>query len=208
MAFVSRTGKPFTSLAKLEKQLLRIAGFPKLSEWLDRDSEIIRQEDDGIVKRLVLDGEVCVMRPHTPRASQPRDDGTNSLANSLWTSTENLIEDFPSTVAQVRTNATIPHPAYFIFDTLSWAELNARKAINTPGLGKVFSERVKEGEEIVGWLNGELKRLGVEEKSIKVLVQREVESVSQVEGMVARAAEEGWEGLILRADKPYKGTRS
>jgi len=35
-----------------------------------------------------------------------------------------------------------------------------------------------------------------------------VRGVEDLEGMVERAAAEGWEGLILRADKPYKGSRS
>lgn len=31
--------------------------------------------------------------------------------------------------------------------------------------------------------------------------------VEEVEGMIKTAAERGWEGLVLRADKPYKGSR-
>lgn len=43
-----------------------------------------------------------------------------------------------------------------------------------------------------------------------MLVQWEVKGEQQegVQGMVHRAADEGWEGLTFRADKPYKGARS
>lgn len=56
------------------------------------------------------------------------------------------------------------------------------------------------------WLGSELEKQGLP-SGIKVLEQVEVGGVKEVEGMVETAADRGWEGLVLRAEKPYKGSR-
>jgi DNA ligase-1 len=208
--FLSRTGKPFHSLDRLAEQLRLIVGFPRLREWLERDPEGIEPMAEGEMKRLVLDGEICVMRPRpaseVERNLKRHDDGTGAAA--IWTADDGLVEDFPATVSEVRsTKHTIEHPAYFLFDVLPWAEVQAKRSLPAP-LGKTFSERVEDMKEVSDWLNGELENKGIQEKFIRRLVQWEVKGMDDMEGMVGRAAEEGWEGLIFRADRPYKGRRS
>ncbi|GFZ50295.1 hypothetical protein JCM24511_08051 [Saitozyma sp. JCM 24511] len=210
--FVSRTGKPFTSLSNLGSQLRHVESFPRLREWLERDPEAVRTQRDGIVKRLVLDGEVCVMRPRSAeemqRMAKRHDDGTGAAA--LWVEEDGLVEDFSATTSEIRRmNHTIEHPAYFLFDVLSWGEVSAKGALPRP-LGRGFGQRIADMKEITQWLDAELERRGVKERFTRMLVQWEVKGEQQegVQGMVHRAADEGWEGLIFRADKPYKGARS
>ncbi|RSH93601.1 hypothetical protein EHS25_006246 [Saitozyma podzolica] len=190
--FVSRTGKPFTSLSNLGSQLRHIDAFPRLRELLERDPATIRTQHDGPIKRLVLDGEVCVMRSRSAeemqRMAKRHDDGTGAAALM---------------------NHTIEHPAYFLFDVLSWGEVSAKGALPRP-LGRTFGERIEDLKQLTQWLDAELERQGVKERFARMLVQWEVMGEQQdgVQGMVHRAADKGWEGLIFRADRPYKGTRS
>ncbi|WWC95272.1 hypothetical protein V866_002131 [Kwoniella sp. B9012] len=209
--FVSRTGKPFTSLTKLEEQLQHLSKLPELKSWLDVDPLIVESRPGGVIKRLVLDGEVCVMRPKTPEelhAAQARDDG--SLADTVWMANDNYTEDFQSTVSLMRRSGeTIQHLSYFIFDVLSYSELNAKKSLPAQeGLGKKFGKRIEDIRSLGRWLNGHLDDLGVKEKMVKDLKQIKVGDAKEVEEMVERAAREGWEGIILRKDEEYKGKRS
>lgn len=212
--FVSRSGKPFHSLSKLSEQLrLLVRDHPDnpLREWLNNDPEIIEMREAGVVKRLVLDGEICLMRPKTEeelKAIQPRDDG--SAADHMWMASDPFTEDFPSTVSAIRKSETIQHLSYFVFDVLSWAEVHAKQGIPLPGLGKKFSERIVDVERLRNWLDESVALGGIDEKEriTRNLVQCKVEKPEDVEEMVKRAANEGWEGLILRADQPYKGNRS
>jgi DNA ligase-1 len=209
---VSRTGKEFTSLSNLRSQLRHTDAFPRLREWLERDPEEVRTQHDGVVKRLVLDGEVCVMRPRSAeemrRVAKRHDDGIGAAA--LWVEEDGLVEDFPATTSEIRRmNHTIEHPAYFLFDVLSWGEVSAKGALPPP-LGRTFGERIADLKQLTQWLDADLERQHVKERFTRMLVQWEVKGEQQegVQGMVHRAADEGWEGLIFRADKPYKGTRS
>lgn len=212
--FVSRSGKPFHSLTKLSEQLrLLVKDHPDnpLREWLKNDPEVVEMRETGVVKRLVLDGEICLMRPKTEeelKVVQPRDDG--SAADKMWIASDPFIEDFPSTVSAIRKSGTIQHLSYFVFDVLSWAEVYAKQGLLRPGLGKKFSERIADVERLGNWLNKSLALEGIDEQEriMRALVQCKVERPEDVEDMVKRAANEGWEGLILRADQLYKGKRS
>ncbi|TYJ51967.1 hypothetical protein B9479_007433 [Cryptococcus floricola] len=214
--FVSRSGRVFKSLSKLAGQLSTLAEYPKLGEMLSYDTETIPLSSDsssgtGIVKRLVLDGEVCVMRPKTPaelKISEAKDDG--SPASGIWQANDPYVEDFPSTVSQVRKSATIQHLSYFLFDLLPWGEVHAKCALPGYGLSQTFSQRAQALQELTSWFDKELEGQGVgkEGRMVKELRQCKVEGLGDVEGMVERAAEEGWEGLILRKDALYKGKRS
>lgn len=197
--FRSRTGKPFTSLGVVEERLQQLVHFPKLREWLERDAESVSEDRDEKIKRLVLDGEICVMREKQdgrPSTLRP-DDGTG--AGAIWTD-DNLEEDFTSTVSEIRRGPpfTIAHPVYFIFDIIDSTSFGS-------GSGpSVFSHRVQDMEELGEWLAS----LPEKEKVLRPLAQWKVTDLKDIEGMVQRAAEEGWEGLVFRADKPYKGKRS
>ncbi|ODN78289.1 hypothetical protein L202_03936 [Cryptococcus amylolentus CBS 6039] len=214
--FVSRSGRAFKSLSKLGEQLSTLAEYPKLGEILSYDTETIplspySSSGTGIVKRLVLDGEVCVMRPKTPselKISEAKDDG--SPASGIWQANDPYVEDFPSTVSQVRKSGTIQHLSYFLFDFLPWGEVHAKGALPGYGLSQTFSQRAQALQELTSWFDKELEAQGVgkEGRMVKELRQCKVEGLGDVEGMVERAAEEGWEGLILRKDALYKGKRS
>ena len=199
--FFSRTGKPFTSLGKVHGQFVHLVKHCS-TVWglLKRhDGNVIGQHKEGLVKRLVFDGEVCVMRekPSVGSSGKKPDEGTG--AGAIW-SDNNLEEDFTSTVSEIRRMAPyqISHPVYYIFDILPYDLFAAAK-----GPSK-FSERVQDIRDLGDWLATQEN----EQKILRPLAQWEIKDPSEIDGMVARAAEEGWEGLVLRADKPYRGSRS
>lgn len=116
-----------------------------------------------------------------------------------------MIEDFPRTVSEIRRmNHTIERPAYYLFDLLSFAEFNAKKSLKSP-LGKTFSKRLEDLQSVAEWVKGQLT--AGDYLAVKALGQVSVHKAEEVEGMVEVAAREGWEGLVLRVDKGYKGKR-
>lgn len=200
--FFSRTGKPFTSLGKVEEELVRLGRHCPLPEqYLLKGSNgnVIGEDDDGLIKRLVFDGEVCVMREKTGVGSSDKRSDEGTGAGAIW-SDDNLEEDFTSTVSEIRRMPPheLSHPVYCIFDILPYDLFAAGK-----GPSK-FSKRVQDIRDIGDWLAAQEN----EQKILRPLAQWEVKDPSEIDGMVARAAEEGWEGLVFRADKPYKGSRS
>jgi DNA ligase-1 len=199
--FFSRTGKPFTSLGKVEHQLIRLGHHcPKVEGLLEsHDGNIIGHHEEGVIKRLVLDGEVCVMREKTGLGPSEKKSDEGTGAGAIWCD-DNLEEDFTSTVSEIRRMAPyeISHPVYYIFDVLPYDLFAAGK-----GPSK-FSGRVRDIRDLGDWLAAPEN----EQKILRPLAQWEIKDPSEIDGMVARAAEEGWEGLVLRADKPYKGSRS
>ena len=211
VSFISRSGMKYSSLSNLGDQLRHITKYPRLREWLDRDPTVITRTEGGIVKRLVLDGEVSMMRRMTEEESSQRQAWSLSGlkgAAALGEEEDNLVEDFAKTVSVVRRRDTIPHPRYFVFDTVSWIELISKGTSGGPGLGKTFGQRIPDSKDLVEFLTIELQNQGVTEKMVRVLAQWEIQYAEDVDEMAKRAAEEGWEGLIFRADKPYKGKRS
>jgi DNA ligase-1 len=195
--FLSRTGKQFTSLAKVKEQLSILEKYPRVRDWVMGDVSTIQHTDEGIVKRVVLDGEVCVMREKKSQRGERTDEDTG--AGTIWSDSD-LEEDFASTVSEIRRGPpfTIPHPVYFLFDILPFGLFDNAKGAST------FGQRVADIRNLGDWLD--TQETG--EKILRPLAQWEVEDGSEIDSMVARAAEEGWEGLVLRADKPYKGSRS
>lgn len=202
--FVSRAGNPFKSLDKLEEQLVHLARYPELRKILDEDTAVVEEREDGLVRRFVLDGEVCVMVPAGDQPVRISDDGTGATA--LWEN-DGLVEDFTDAVSMVKRNATMDKPLYFLFDSLSWAETNAQKALPDEGLGKTFGQRAEVTKAMTEWLRQEIKDKTGEEPKVRALRQWPIRP-GDIDGMVERSMNEGWEGLIFRADAPYKGTRS
>ena len=200
--FFSRTGKPFTSLGKVEEALVRLGHHCPLPEQYlleGSNGNVIGEDDDELIKRLVFDGEVCVMREKTGLESSDKRSDEGTGAGAIW-SDDNLEEDFTSTVSEIRRMPPheISHPVYYIFDILPYDLFAAGK-----GSSK-FSKRVQDIRDIGDWLAAQEN----EQKILRPLAQWEIKEPSEIDGMVARAAEEGWEGLVFRADKPYKGSRS
>ncbi|KAL7424834.1 hypothetical protein Q5752_000519 [Cryptotrichosporon argae] len=198
--FSSRAGNAFTTLGNLETQLRRLAAFPALRVWLDEDAAVA-ETDEGAVKRLVLDGEVCVMRELSAAETANRRAARRSAA-ALW-DTDHLTEDFAATVSLIRRKAgDISHPAYFLLDTLPYADFAAAKAVR----GQTFAARARRADELARWLAQQAD--DANDRLVRPVTQWEVTGPDAVDDMVRRAADEGWEGLVFRADKPYVGKRS
>lgn len=211
---LSRTGKPFHTLRNLEPQLRLVEHWPGLEKILSRDPEVVDGSQDGGegYKRLVLDGEGCVMvpSPAAPATSPPAKDmaDRSGSAIQLWTET-GLVEDFPATVSEIRRHRhSIERPAYYLFDMLSYAEFDAGTSLpRMAGLGQTFSGRLSDLQDLCTWLNGKVKEGGAGGPMVHALKQEVVKNEQEVEGMVETAAKAGWEGLVLRADKGYIGKR-
>ncbi|BEI94441.1 uncharacterized protein CcaverHIS019_0700130 [Cutaneotrichosporon cavernicola] len=193
--FRSRSGKDFTSLENLGKDIRdNIRGFPGLRELVLSDSAVVA--NDGR-RRLVLDGEVCVMRPLTKDEAVKVDHGT---AGPLWED-NGLTEDFRATVSQVKKKYdAVRFPAYFLFDVLLWSDFAGASTAERQN----FVDRQRHVQELGNWLSRDQEKRGL----VRPLLQRRIESPEQLGEMVERAAREGWEGLVLRKDTKYKGSRS
>ncbi|WOO79809.1 uncharacterized protein LOC62_02G003325 [Vanrija pseudolonga] len=194
--FVSRSGNEFTSLGLLREQLMVLGDVPGFRKLVNRDTAL-RTESGGEVKRLVLDGEVALMRDKTPEEAQSSggDWATPAMPGDG-------VEDFNETVSWVRRlRDQVPDPRFFLFDVLTWSEVAS-------GQGeRVFSKRTAEAEALAVGLAEVLKTKGVDTPFVRALRQREVTARAEVEDFVERATREGWEGIILRADRGYKGKR-
>ena len=205
---LSRTGKPFYTLGNLKPHLRLIEKYPGLLSLLDADPETVEHPDGGErCKRLVLDGEVCVMVPSTTAPAPPVSTRQGEASPvELWSET-GLIEDFPATVSEIRRlRHDIGRPAYYLFDLLSYAEFENNAALhNVKGLGKSFSGRLEDLRGLCDWLSAQLPP--GDPPMLKALSQQVVHKDADVEGMVETAAAMGWEGLVLRANKAYVGKR-
>ncbi|KLT40401.1 hypothetical protein CC85DRAFT_287502 [Cutaneotrichosporon oleaginosum] len=193
--FLSRSGNEFASLENLKKDIWRnLPGFPGLRDLVLFDNS--SPEKNGR-RRLVLDGEVCVMRPLTPEEAAKVDHGT---AGRLWED-DGLTEDFRATVSQVkRKYSAVQYPAYFLFDVLHWSTFAGAPAVED----ETFAQRQKLVQELGAWLSRYQQKRGL----VRALRQEEIVSREQLNEMVERAAREGWEGLMLRKDTKYKASRS
>ena len=211
LSLQSRSGKDYPSLANLRPQLERLVQAPKLRQYLATDTFTVEEQADGVVKRLVLDGECCVMVPVSSLKDGKRaasvlttetdGDSHRSAAAELWKD-DGLIEDFAATQSQVaRKSQVVEHPRFYLFDLIPGGEFTTLAGTTT------FSERNARLNDLVDWLEAQLVKDGIEERMIKRMVQIKVD-LRDLDGMYARSAEEGWEGLIFRADRPYKGSRT
>jgi DNA ligase-1 len=108
---------------------------------------------------------------------------------------ENGDEDFQTIMKEIgRKDHTIENGLFQIFDLISIEEFNDKK-----GRSQVLSERIK-------ILNLMVRKS--QNKYIKVLKQKPINSFKELEDKTQKASEMGWEGLMLRKDDVYKGKRS
>jgi DNA ligase-1 len=105
-------------------------------------------------------------------------------------------EDFQGVMKELRKkDHTIPNPSYKIFDMITHDEFYSQKGeYNRP-----FGIRLKNLTEI-------MKKN--ECPCLTVLKQSLVKDESQFQDAIKESTQNGWEGLMLRADAPYKGKRS
>ena len=91
-------------------------------------------------------------------------------------------------------NHTIQKPSYKIFDMISHEEFYSKKGQQN----KPYSTRLENLSQVIEVNSG----------CLGMLPQELIKNDNHFGEWIAKANESGWEGLILRADQPYKGKRS
>ena len=105
-------------------------------------------------------------------------------------------EDFQGIMKQLKKkDHTIPNPSYKIFDMISHDEFYSKKGEKN----KPYSIRLAN-------LNEVMKKN--ECPCLTLLEQELIHNDEHFQEWVKEAADYGWEGVMLRADEPYKGKRS
>jgi DNA ligase-1 len=134
----------------------------------------------GLVN-VVLDGELCLID-------------------------EDGVEDFQGVMKELRKkDHIIPNPVYKIFDILTHEEFYSQKGNSS----RPFSIRIKDLEYTLYPPKSISERMNRDENScLKILEQTLVKDEFHFQELVKEASNKGWEGLMLRADEPYKGKRS
>jgi len=103
-------------------------------------------------------------------------------------------EDFQGVMKELRKkNHTIENPSYKVFDVISHEEFYSKKG--SPK--KIYSHRYDYLLENI-----------TKNSSLTVLEQEKIRDDDHFTNWVAKSTANGWEGLMLRANKPYKGKRS
>lgn len=105
-------------------------------------------------------------------------------------------EDFQGVMKQLKKkDHTIPNPSYKIFDMISHDEFYSKKGHKN----KTYTHRYNNLREVM------------RENTctcLSVLGQELIKDDDHFAEWTGKAKEYGWEGLMLRADEPYKGKRS
>ena len=103
-------------------------------------------------------------------------------------------EDFKKIMKVIRRkNFTIPNPKFKAFDAISYNDFYSGTS------EKLLSERLFDLSNILEGYSGD---------KIEMVEQIPVESTEHLTQLRQTARDKGWEGLILRKNAPYKGTRS
>ena len=105
-------------------------------------------------------------------------------------------EDFQGVMKELRKkDHTIPNPSYKIFDMITHDEFYSQKGEHN----RPFGIRLKNLTEIMK--KNECPCLTLLEQSL-------VKDETHFQEMIKESSQNGWEGLMLRSDAPYKGKRS
>jgi DNA ligase-1 len=105
-------------------------------------------------------------------------------------------EDFQGVMKQLKKkDHTIPNPSYKIFDMISHDEFYSKKGDKN----KTYAHRYNNLREVMK--NNTCVCLSV-------LGQELIKDDEHFQEWITRSNQYGWEGLILRANEPYKGKRS
>lgn len=105
-------------------------------------------------------------------------------------------EDFQGVMKELRKkDHTIPNPSYKIFDMITHDEFYSQKGEKN----RPFSIRLKNLTEIMK--KNECPCLTLLEQSL-------IKDENHFQEWIVKSTQSSWEGLILRADEPYKGKRS
>jgi DNA ligase-1 len=105
-------------------------------------------------------------------------------------------EDFQGVMKELRKkDHTISNPSFKIFDMISHDEFYSKKGEKH----KIYSHRYNNLREVM------------KDNScacLSILAQEKIKDDDHFQEWVKKAADYGWEGVMLRADEPYKGKRS
>ena len=105
-------------------------------------------------------------------------------------------EDFQGVMKQLKKkDHTIPNPSFKIFDMISHDEFYSKKGQSN----KPYSIRLSNLTEVM---------TKNECPCLTLLEQELIHNDEHFQEWVKEAADYGWEGVMLRADEPYKGKRS
>jgi DNA ligase-1 len=131
---------------------------------------------------FVLDGEVCIVD-------------------------ENGKENFHGLMKEItRKDHTIERPKYKVFDILTVDEFWGRTE------SPIFSKRYETLCNLIRSYNDHidkrLKEMASAHSYIDLVIQQRVTSQEILDGWIATAKDNGWEGCMLRKDAPYKRGRS
>jgi DNA ligase-1 len=109
---------------------------------------------------------------------------------------DNGNEDFQGIMKEIRKkDHTIPNPSYKIFDMISHDEFYSKKGLKH----KVYEHRYNNLLEVMR------KNTCV---CLSVLAQEKIKDDDHFQEWVKKASDYGWEGIMVRANEPYKGKRS
>ena len=124
--------------------------------------------------------------------------GLNSIVldGELCLVDDNGDEDFQGIMKQLKKkDHTIPNPSYKIFDILTTDEFYSKKGKSN----RPYSIRYADLKETMKFNQC---------PCLSVLEHEKIQSDDHFNEWVDKSTKDSWEGLILRADNPYKGKRS
>ncbi|ORX38023.1 hypothetical protein BD324DRAFT_624236 [Kockovaella imperatae] len=209
----SRLGRDFRTLGKVQEQLRFMTEVPGLRAWLENDSFVPPESPSNTnSKRLVLDGEICVMEADLGHSLPPTHDTFDPyrLHGSLFGKGDDvpLKENFSQTVSRIKGSTAIELPRYYVFDLLHGGEFDAHQAID--GLSDPFGKRVTDLADFIKAMNTACAADPQNPPShFTTLPIPQIQvNASNLEAMIKQSDEEGWEGLMLRVDKHYRGSRT
>ena len=178
---------------------------PKLVDW--KDSWFVSRKLDGLRLIAVVDENGnSTFFSRTGKAFDTLDivsGGIKALGitnvvfdGELCLVDDNGNEDFQGIMKEIRKkDHTIPNPSYKMFDMISHDEFYSKKGQKN----KTYSHRYNNLREVM------------KENAcvcLSVLGQEKIKDDDHFQEWVKKAADYGWEGIMLRADEPYKGKRS
>lgn len=178
---------------------------PKLVDW--KDGWYVSRKIDGARCIAIVDeaGEVTFLSRtgkvfHTLEvvADGIKAIGLNSIVldGELCLVDEDGNEDFQGVMKELRKkDHTIPNPSFKIFDMVTTDEFYSKKGKSN----RPYSIRYA---DLIGTMKFN------ECPCLTVLEQELIHNDEHFQEWVKEAADNGWEGVMLRADEPYKGKRS
>lgn len=131
------------------------------------------------------------------------DGGGFVLDGELSLETIGGVDDFKGIVSESRrVSHQIKRPKFHIFDLILMRDFENGESMQT------FSGRQSVLLELLEYNANYTPRNRARRTRMEIVQQHQVENYSQVLAMMKTVQENGWEGLILRKDAPYKAGRS